>query len=105
MDGIQVAVRRDRSCSQAASKGGEMTATPAMIEVDRIEKHYGDVHAVDGISFDVADGEIFGLLGHNGAGKTTTIRMLTGRTLPTGGTARIAGFDVVHQLGRVKPLD
>ena len=41
------------------------------------------------------------MLGHNGAGKTTTIRMLTGRTLPTAGTARIAGFDVVHQLDRV----
>ena len=81
-----------------------MSATPAMIEVDRLEKHYGDVHAVDGISFKVAEGEIFGLLGHNGAGKTTTIRMLTGRTLPTAGTARIAGFDVVHQLDRIKPL-
>ncbi len=81
-----------------------MGATPAMIEVDRLEKYYGDVHAVDGIRFNVAEGEIFGLLGHNGAGKTTTIRMLTGRTLPTAGTARIAGFDVVHQLDRVKPL-
>ena len=57
-----------------------------------------------GSVFSVAEGEIFGLLGHNGAGKTTTIRMLTGRTLPTAGQARIAGFNVVRQLDRVKPL-
>jgi ABC-2 type transport system ATP-binding protein len=75
-----------------------------MIEVEHLVKRYGDVHAVNGISFTVAEGEIFGLLGHNGAGKTTTIRMLTGRTLPTSGTARVAGFDVVDQLDQVKPL-
>ncbi len=81
-----------------------MNSAAMMIEVDNLEKHYGDVHAVDGISLSVAEGEIFGLLGHNGAGKTTTIRMLTGRTLPTAGQARIAGFNVVRQLDRVKPL-
>jgi ABC-2 type transport system ATP-binding protein len=78
--------------------------TVPMIEVEDLVKRYGDVHAVNGISFTVAEGEIFGLLGHNRAGKTTTIRMLTGRTLPTSGTARIAGHDVVSQLGQVKPL-
>jgi ABC-2 type transport system ATP-binding protein len=78
--------------------------TVPMIEVEDLVKRYGDVHAVNGISFTVAEGEIFGLLGHNGAGKTTTIRMLTGRTLPTSGTARIAGHDVVSQLDQVKPL-
>ena len=78
-----------------------MNAGATMIEVENLEKHYGEVRAVDGISFSVAEGEIFGLLGHNGAGKTTTIRMLTGRTLPTAGQSRIAGFDVVHQLDRV----
>ena len=75
-----------------------------MIEVEHLAKQYGDVHAVNGISFTVAEGEIFGLLGHNGAGKTTTIRMLTGRTLPTSGTARVAGYDIVDHLDRVKPL-
>ncbi|HEX3721363.1 MAG TPA: ABC transporter ATP-binding protein [Nitrolancea sp.] len=75
-----------------------------MIEIERLEKRYGEVQAVAGISFAVADGEIFGLLGHNGAGKTTTIRLLTGRTLPTKGTARVAGYDVVHELDRIKPL-
>jgi ABC-2 type transport system ATP-binding protein len=75
-----------------------------MIEVEHLVKQYGDVHAVNDISFTVAEGEIFGLLGHNGAGKTTTIRMLTGRTLPTSGSARIAGYDVVSQLDLIKPL-
>jgi ABC-2 type transport system ATP-binding protein len=75
-----------------------------MIEVENLQKHYGAVRAVDGITFSVAPGEVFGLLGHNGAGKTTTLRMLTGRTLPTSGSAHIAEFDVVRQLGQVKPL-
>jgi ABC-2 type transport system ATP-binding protein len=75
-----------------------------MIEVEHLVKQYGDVHAVNGISFIVAEGEIFGLLGHTGAGKTPTIRMLTGRALPTSGSARVAGFDVVDQLDQVKPL-
>jgi len=75
-----------------------------MIEVEHLVKQYGEVHAVNGISFTVAEGEIFGLLGHNGAGKTTTIRMLTGRTLPTSGKVCVAGFDVVEHLDRVKPL-
>ncbi len=76
----------------------------AMIEVAALHKHYGTVHAVDGISFSVAPGEVFGLLGHNGAGKTTTLRVLTGRTMPTAGTATVGGFDVVSQLDQVKPL-
>ena len=75
-----------------------------LIEVDDLKKHYGAVRAVDGITFSVSAGEVFGLLGHNGAGKTTTMRMLTGRTLPTGGAAQIAGFDVVRQLNQVKPI-
>ena len=74
------------------------------VEVTGLEKHYGEVHAVDGITFSVAEGEVFGLLGHNGAGKTTTIRMLTGRARPTAGTATIAGHDIVHDRDRIKPL-
>ena len=76
----------------------------AAVQVEGLEKHYGAVHAVDGISFSVAEGEIFGLLGHNGAGKTTTIRMLTGRAFPTAGTATVAGYDIVHQRDQIKPL-
>jgi ABC-2 type transport system ATP-binding protein len=74
------------------------------VEVHGLEKHYGDVRAVDGISFSVAEGEVFGFLGHNGAGKTTTIRMLTGRARPTKGTATVAGYDVVDQRRQIKPL-
>ena len=75
-----------------------------MIDVQHLVKHYGEVRAVDDISFTVQPGEVFGLLGHNGAGKTTTLRMLTGRAQPTSGRATIGEFDVVTQLDRVKPL-
>jgi ABC-2 type transport system ATP-binding protein len=74
------------------------------VQVTGLEKHYGTVRAVDGITFSVAEGEVFGLLGHNGAGKTTTIRMLTGRAFPTAGTATVAGYDIVRQREQMKPL-
>lgn len=64
------------------------------ILVENIVKRYGDFEAVKGISFEVADGEIFGLLGPNGAGKSTLIRMMTTLLPITGGKAYIAGFDV-----------
>ncbi len=81
-----------------------MSTTEPMIVVRDLHKLYGETRAVDGIAFEVAAGEVFGLLGHNGAGKTTTIRMMTGRTRPTSGTATIAGLDVVADRDRVKPL-
>ena len=65
-----------------------------MIEVDHLSKHYGSLVAVDDLSFDVAQGEIVGFLGQNGAGKTTTMRVLTGYLPATGGSARVAGFDI-----------
>ncbi len=74
------------------------------IEVEHLAKHYGDVRAVDDISFTAREGEILGFLGHNGAGKTTTIRVLTGRARPTAGRARVCGHDVVHERERMKPL-
>jgi ABC-2 type transport system ATP-binding protein len=67
----------------------------AGVVVSDLAKRYGEVEAVRGISFAASPGEVFGLLGHNGAGKTTTIRMLTGRTPPTSGTATVGGHDVV----------
>ena len=60
-------------------------------------KYYGDFLAVDHINFEVKKGEIFGFLGPNGAGKTTTIRMLTGISVPSEGTATIMGYDIQHQ--------
>jgi len=68
------------------------------IEVRRLSKIYpGGVAAVRGIDFQVAPGEVFGLLGPNGAGKSTTVGMLTTTVAPTGGTARLMGFDVVRE--------
>ncbi len=65
-----------------------------MIEARGLTKRYGDVVAVDGVSFQIGKGEVVGFLGPNGAGKTTTMRMLTGFVPPTDGTAVIAGHDI-----------
>lgn len=72
------------------------------IEVTDLTKHYGSIAAVDGVTFEVARGEFFGLLGQNGAGKTTTIRMLTGLTKPTSGSAKVGGRDCVKETLAVK---
>jgi len=67
-----------------------------------LRKDFGDFHAVDGISFEVKRGEIFGFLGANGAGKTTAIRMLTGLSKPTSGQGRVAGYDITREAEQVK---
>ena len=72
------------------------------IDVKSIVKKFGDFTAVNGVSFAVEEGEIFGLLGPNGAGKSTLIRMLTTLLPPTAGTAIINGFDVVKQSDGVR---
>jgi ABC-2 type transport system ATP-binding protein len=73
------------------------------IEVRGIEREFeGGVKAVRGVDLDVAAGEIYAFLGPNGAGKTTTVRMLTTLLRPTGGTARVAGHDVVAEAGTVR---
>jgi ABC-2 type transport system ATP-binding protein len=64
-----------------------------MITVENLRKTYGDFPAVVGSTFEVDDGEIFGVVGPNGAGKTTTLKMLAGLVEPTAGTARVAGYD------------
>src|SRR2546423_6437594 len=69
-----------------------------MIDVHELRKTYpGGVEAVKGIDFTVERGEVFGLLGPNGAGKSTTVGMLTTTVAPTGGTARLAGFDLATE--------
>ena len=65
-----------------------------ILQVENLTKRFGEIVAVDGLSFEVDQGEIFGLLGPNGAGKTTTIRMIAGLIKPTAGAARVAGYDV-----------
>jgi ABC-2 type transport system ATP-binding protein len=72
------------------------------IEVENLVKRFGDFVAVDGLSFFVEPGEVFGLLGPNGAGKSTLIRMLTTLVPPTSGIARVNGFDVVRAANSVR---
>lgn len=72
------------------------------VEVDGLIKKFGDVEAVRGIDFTVRPGEIFGFLGPNGAGKSTTINMLCTLLRPSGGTARVAGHDVVTERDTVR---
>jgi len=72
------------------------------VAVRDLTRTFGDFTAVDRVSFEVAQGEVFGFLGPNGAGKTTTIRMLTGLLAPTGGTGVVAGFDVRTDAERIK---
>jgi len=72
------------------------------IDVKHIVKKYGDFTAVNGISFDVDEGEIFGLLGPNGAGKSTLIRMMVTLLPPTAGTAIVNGYDIVWQADEVR---
>ncbi len=66
-----------------------------MIKVEHLHKHYGDLAAVDGVSFDADEGKIFGLLGPNGAGKSTTIGCISGLLEPTSGRVSVLGHDVV----------
>jgi len=78
------------------------TADSVAISVQGISKRFGALLAVDNVSFTVAKGEIFGLLGPNGAGKSTLIRMLTTLVPPTGGTAVVAGHDIIHDANAVR---
>jgi ABC-2 type transport system ATP-binding protein len=73
-----------------------------VIKASELTKSYGEILAVDHINFEVKKGEIFGFLGPNGAGKTTTIRMLTGLSKPTAGSAHILGYDIDSQITEAK---
>ena len=74
------------------------------VETSNLTKIYGKNRALDGVSFQVEEGEIFGLLGPNGAGKTTLIRILTTILLPTSGSARVNGYDVLSQSSKVRRM-
>ena len=83
-----------------------MTESPnapaAVIQVDGLSKHYGDLKAVDGVSFCVESGEVFGILGPNGAGKTTTLECIEGLVEPTSGNTVVLGFDTRREPQKVK---
>lgn len=81
-----------------------LTATGAgpVIEVSGLRKAYGDLVAVDGVSFEVARGEVFGLLGPNGAGKTTTVEVLEGLRRPDAGRVSVLGVDAVRQPDQIR---
>ena len=76
--------------------------TNTAIKAENITKIFGDFTAVDHISFEVKKGEVFGFLGANGAGKTTAMRMFCGLSVPSSGTATVAGFDVYKETEKIK---
>ena len=80
-----------------------MTGSAVVIRVDGVRKRYGSVVAVDGVSFEVGRGEIFGLLGPNGAGKTTTVEMLEGLRVPDEGHLEVLGLDAVRSAAALRP--
>ncbi len=81
-----------------SSAAAPVPSTENAVAVDGVSKRFGEVAALDGISFAVAPGEIFGFIGPDGAGKTTLFRILTTLMVPDAGTARVLGLDVVRDL-------
>lgn len=74
------------------------------VEAVGLTKHFGEIHALDGLSFHVEEGRIYGLIGPNGAGKTTALRIISTLIMPTQGSARVFGRDVVHEASEVRKL-
>ncbi len=75
-----------------------------MISVSNLSKNYGNIKAVDTISFDLKDGEVVGFLGANGAGKTTTLKMITGYLVPTNGEIKVNGLDIVDNTSEIQEM-
>src|SRR5512132_4353627 len=92
--------RRRLVADPATRRGGRRM--PAVIEVDGLRRRYGTVAAVDGISFQVQEREIFGIVGPNGAGKTTTVECLEGLRRPDGGRLRVLGLDPARDGRRLR---
>ncbi len=91
-----------QSSKAAQHIASDASPAPAPIELDGLTHDYGSRLALNGLSFNVQPAEIFGLLGPNGSGKTTLFRILSTLMVPTGGHARIAGFDVAKEPNRVR---
>jgi len=87
---------------QTDAPSGPSASSPVIEVTDLVKVYKGGTRAVDEVSFSVGEGEIFGFLGPNGAGKTTTIRILATLLLPTSGSARVAGIDVLAHPGDVR---
>src|SRR5580700_12231644 len=81
-----------------------LAADPPAVAVTHLRKSYGSVVAVDDVSFSVAEGEIFGILGSNGAGKTTTVECVIGLRHPDGGTVRVFGIDPYRDRAEARQL-
>jgi ABC-2 type transport system ATP-binding protein len=81
-----------------------VTVNGPVIEVDGLHKRYGDVVAVEDVSFSVERGEVFGIVGRNGAGKTTTVECISGLRVPDRGTVRVLGLDPVRDREEVRQL-
>ena len=90
---------QSNSIASVKSPSGDLGV---VIKVNELVKRFGSFTAVDSISFDVKEGEIFGFLGANGAGKTTAMRMLCGLSKPTLGSGKVAGFDIKNESESVK---
>jgi len=87
----------ESSQQTAAGPQAVSASTGPAVHTEKLTKVFGSVTAVDGVTFDIVRGEVFGVLGPNGSGKTTTIRMFCGLLEPTSGSATVAGFDVRTQ--------
>jgi ABC-2 type transport system ATP-binding protein len=76
----------------------------AAVNVDNLSKRFGNIQALDGVTFRIQEGEVYGLIGPNGAGKTTTLRVISTLILPTSGFVTVFGLDVVHQPDQVRRI-
>ena len=79
-----------------------MVGTTDIIKLDSVTKIYKNFTAVNGVSLQINEGEILGLIGHNGAGKTTTLKMMVGLLAPTSGSIEVMGYDITKENTRVK---
>jgi ABC-2 type transport system ATP-binding protein len=73
-----------------------------IVQVDKLVKHYGNIKAIDDVSFTISSGEIFSLLGPNGAGKTTTLECIEGLRHPDGGKVNVAGINPAKYFSKIK---